>query len=64
MKLSNHVMNFLIENNVSYVFKVCGEALGHLLDSIYVRDDIKAISMYHETAAALQRKLMLRSDEI
>lgn len=52
MKLSDYVIDFLVSNGVAYIFEVCGGSLAHLLDSLYGRTDITAISMHHETAAA------------
>ena len=52
MKLSDYVINFLIKNDIKYVFEVAGGSLAHLLDSIYGRNDFSSISMHHETAAA------------
>ncbi len=52
MKLSDYVIDFLVSNGVTHIFEVCGGSLAHLLDSLYGRTDISAISMHHETAAA------------
>jgi len=52
MKLSDYVIDFLVSNGATHIFEVCGGSLAHLLDSIYGRTDISAISMHHETAAA------------
>lgn len=53
MKVSDYVMNFLVSEGVTHIFEVCGGALAHLLDSMYGREDIKAVSMHHEMAAAI-----------
>lgn len=53
MKVSDYVMNFLVSEGVTHIFEVCGGALAHLLDSMYNRKDIKAVSMHHEMAAAI-----------
>jgi acetolactate synthase-1/2/3 large subunit len=53
MKLSDFVINRLAAENITHIFEVCGGALGHLLDSLYERADIKAVSMHHEMAAAI-----------
>ncbi|MEN6552821.1 MAG: thiamine pyrophosphate-binding protein [Methanobacterium sp.] len=53
MKLSDYVIDKLVEEGVTHIFEVCGGALAHLLDSMYDRDDIKAISMHHEMAASI-----------
>lgn len=53
MKVSDYVMNFLVSEGVTHIFEVCGGALAHLLDSMYGRKDINAVSMHHEMAAAM-----------
>ncbi len=52
MKLSNYVMDFLVENNVRYIFEVIGGAIVHLVDSTYDRKDIACVATHHEQAAA------------
>lgn len=53
MKLSDYVIDYLISEGVTHIFEVCGGALAHLLDSIYERNDLFAISMHHEMAASI-----------
>jgi acetolactate synthase I/II/III large subunit len=53
MKISDYVINTLANEGVTHIFEVCGGALGHLLDSLYGRSDIKTVSMHHEMAAAI-----------
>lgn len=53
MKLSDFVINSLVEQGVTHIFEVCGGALAHLLDSLYGRKDIVSVSMHHEMAAAI-----------
>lgn len=53
MKLSDYVIDRLVAEDVTHIFEVCGGALGHLIDSLYDRKDIKAISMHHEMAASI-----------
>lgn len=53
MKLSDYVIDTLVEKGVTHIFEVCGGALAHLLDSMYDRDDIRAVSMHHEMAASI-----------
>lgn len=53
MKLSDYVIDSLVSEGVTHIFEVCGGALSHLLDSIYDRQDISAVSMHHEMAAAI-----------
>lgn len=52
MKLSDFVIDFLVDNQVNHIFEVCGGAVSHLLDSLYERQDITCISMHHEQAAS------------
>lgn len=52
MKLSDYVIDFLISQEITHVFEVCGGALAHLLDSMYGRKDISTVSMHHEATAA------------
>jgi acetolactate synthase I/II/III large subunit len=53
MKLSNYVLDVLVSEGITHVFEVCGGALAHLLDSLYGRKDITAVSMHHEMAASI-----------
>lgn len=53
MKLSDYVIDFLISQDITHVFEVCGGALAHLLDSMYERKDISTVSMHHEMSAAI-----------
>ncbi len=53
MKLSDYVIDSLVDQGVTHIFEVCGGALGHLLDSLYGRNDIATVSMHHEMAAAI-----------
>jgi acetolactate synthase I/II/III large subunit len=53
MKLSDFVINSLVEQGITHIFEVCGGAVAHLLDSLYGRNDIVSVSMHHEMAAAI-----------
>ncbi|HDY66907.1 MAG TPA: thiamine pyrophosphate-binding protein [Candidatus Scalindua sp.] len=53
MKLSDHVIDFLVSEGVTHIFEVAGGALAHLFDSMYDRKDISTVSMHHEMAAAI-----------
>lgn len=53
MKLSDYVIDSLVDQGVTHIFEVCGGALAHLLDSLYGRNDIVSVSMHHEMAAAI-----------
>ena len=52
MKLSDYVIEYIVKQKVHHVFEMIGGGIAHLLDSIYQRDDIQAISVRHEQAAA------------
>lgn len=52
MKLSDYVMDFLVENNVRHIFEVIGGAITHLVESTYNREDISCVVTHHEQAAA------------
>lgn len=52
MKVSDYIINFLVQKDVNHVFELCGGAITHLLDSLYERKDITVISMHHEQTAA------------
>jgi len=52
MKLSDYVVQFLIDHEVSIIFGYQGGAITHLVDSIYKADKIKFMSNYHEQASA------------
>jgi len=63
MKISDYVINTLASEGVTHVFEVCGGALGHLLDSLYGRSDIRTVSMHHEMAAAIAAEGYSRASE-
>ena len=52
MKVSDYIINFLVSENITHVFEICGGAITHLLDSLHKRKDIVTLSMHHEQAAA------------
>lgn len=53
MKVSNYIIDFLVSNDITHIFEVCGGSLAHILDSLFERKEISAISMHHEMAAAI-----------
>lgn len=53
MKLSDYVINFLIEKGVDYVFGMSGGAAVHLFDSVDKSEFINIISMTHEQCASM-----------
>ncbi|WP_274362513.1 thiamine pyrophosphate-binding protein [Paenibacillus thermotolerans] len=60
MKLSDYVIDFLVKKGISHVFEMIGGGITHLLDSIYNRDDIEAISVRHEQAGAFAAEAYAR----
>jgi len=63
MKISDYVINTLAAEGVTHIFEICGGALGHLLDSLYGRNDIRTVSMHHEMAAAIAAEGYARAGE-
>jgi acetolactate synthase-1/2/3 large subunit len=63
MKISDYVVNTLAGEGVTHIFEICGGALGHLLDSLYGRTDIRTVSMHHEMAAAIAAEGYSRAGE-
>lgn len=54
MKGAEVIVDHLIQEQVPYVFGVCGHGILGFLDAVYDRrDELKAISVHHESAAAL-----------
>jgi acetolactate synthase-1/2/3 large subunit len=64
MKLSDYVIDFLAAEGITHIFEVCGGALAHLLDSLYERRDITAVSMHHEMAPSMAAEGYARAKEI
>ena len=53
MKGADLITEYLIENDIPYVFGICGHGNVGLLDSLYgARDKIKLVSPRHEQVAA------------
>ncbi|MFA4849428.1 MAG: thiamine pyrophosphate-binding protein [Methanoregula sp.] len=63
MKLSDYVIDSLVERGITHIFEVCGGALAHLLDSVYGRTDIITVSLHHEMAAAIAAEGYARASE-
>ncbi len=54
-------MDFLIQQKMPYVFGVCGHGILGLLDGLFDRkDEIKTISVHHESAAAFMAEAYFR----
>lgn len=60
MKLSDYVIDFIVQQRVNHIFEFIGGAITHLLDSIYGRSDIKCISVHHEQAGAFAAEAYAR----
>lgn len=52
MKAARYIVDYLVRQGVTHVFEMAGGAIAHLLDALAERDDIAAVSMHHEQAAA------------
>lgn len=52
MKAARYVVDYLARQGVTHVFEMAGGAIAHLLDALDERDDIAAVPMHHEQAAA------------
>lgn len=56
-----YIADFLIQQKVPYVFGVCGHGILGLLDGLFDRrDEIKTISVHHESAAAFMAEAYFR----
>src|SRR5579863_3702464 len=56
-----YIADFLIQQKVPYVFGVCGHGILGLLDGIFDRrDEIKTVSVHHESAAAFMAEAYFR----
>lgn len=52
MKVTDYIVDFLINKNVTDVFGYPGGAICHFIDSLAKREEIEAHLLYHEQAAA------------
>lgn len=56
-----YIADFLIQQKVPYVFGVCGHGILGLLDGLFDRrEEIKAISVHHESAAGFMAEAYFR----
>ena len=60
MKLSDYVIDFIVEQGVSHIFEFIGGAITHLLDSTVDRDDISCVSVHHEQSGAFAAEAYAR----
>jgi acetolactate synthase-1/2/3 large subunit len=60
LKLADYVIEFIVKEGVHHVFELIGGAITHLLDSVYLREDITCISVHHEQAAAFAAEAYAR----
>jgi len=60
MKLSDYVIEFIVQQKVSHIFEFIGGAITHLLDSTYGRDDIQCVSVHHEQSGAFAAEAYAR----
>ncbi|XID92784.1 thiamine pyrophosphate-binding protein [Paenibacillaceae bacterium WGS1546] len=52
VKAARYIVDFLIREGVTHVFEMAGGAIAHLLDAVDEREEIAAVPMRHEQAAA------------
>ena len=52
MKLSDYIIDFLVNEGVTHIFELTGGAITHILDSASRREDIQCVSVHHEQAGA------------
>ncbi len=56
-----YITDFLIQQKVPYIFGVCGHGILGLLDGLFDRqEEIKTISVHHESAAAFMAEAYFR----
>jgi len=60
IKLSDYVIDFIVQEKVHHIFEMIGGAITHLLDSAHGRRDIACVSMHHEQAAAFAAEAYAR----
>ena len=60
MKLSDYVINFIVQEGVTHLFQFIGGAITHLIDSTYGRSDIECISVHHEQSGAFAAEAYAR----
>lgn len=53
VKISDAIAEFLVKNNIKYVFGIIGSANSHIYDSINKNKNIKLIPVHHEQAAVM-----------
>ena len=47
MKVSDYIIDFIVEEGVSHIFEFIGGAIIHLIDSTYDRNNIQCVSVHH-----------------
>lgn len=60
MKVSDYVINFIVQEGVGHIFEFIGGAITHLLDSTYGRKDIQCVSVHHEQSGAFAAEAYAR----
>jgi acetolactate synthase I/II/III large subunit len=54
------IVDYLVRAKVPYVFGLCGHGIISFMDALYGRDDIKTISVHHETVAGFMADVYYR----
>jgi len=60
IKLSDYVIEFIVQQKINHIFEFIGGAITHLLDSVYQRDDVNCISVHHEQSGAFAAEAYAR----
>jgi acetolactate synthase-1/2/3 large subunit len=60
MKLSDYVIDFIVEQDVHHIFEFIGGAITHLIDSTNGRHDIESVSVHHEQTGAFAAEAYAR----
>jgi acetolactate synthase-1/2/3 large subunit len=54
------IVDYLVRAKVPYAFGLCGHGIISFMDALYGRDDIKTISVHHETVAGFMADVYYR----
>ena len=61
MKLSDYVINFLVDKNIDKMFGIAGGASLHLLDSIVKNSNVELVCNHHEQHSAMSADAYARA---
>ncbi|MBT6229194.1 MAG: thiamine pyrophosphate-binding protein, partial [Candidatus Scalindua sp.] len=60
MKVSDYIIDFIVNEGVSHIFEFIGGSITHLIDSAYERNDVQCVSVHHEQAGAFAAEAYAR----